>query len=120
MSKHFSWTLTIITTVFAIFCSVWAMDAHFTPREIHETCKTQGKKNLEIAMQNVQQQFIRIQRTGELNRARAAVRHWTQQYVTLSIACANNPNNQALRNQLNNAIYEKEKAEQYLKRLECK
>jgi len=106
-----------MVTVFSILGGVWAMDAHFTPREIHQITKEQGAKNLELAMNQVQQQFKTFQRTSELDRARAAVRHWTQQYVTLSIACARNPNNQELRNQLDMAIREKKRAEEYLQSL---
>lgn len=107
MSKGFTWTLGVIGSILCIFAGVWAMDAHFTPREIHK-----------LAMNQVTKQFSQIQSASELDRARAAVRHWTQQFVTLSVACAKSPNNVELRNLLNLATKEKCKAEAYLKNLE--
>lgn len=118
MSKGMMWTLGVIATTVTIFGGVWGMDARFTPREIHKIGIAQGKQNLQIAMERVQQQFITIQDGNKLQQARDAVFYWMKMENALRVECAKDCNNQSLRIQLDNAIKEKRKAEEYLRKLE--
>ena len=118
MSKGMTWALGVIATIVGVFGGVWAMDAHFTPREIHRIINEQQNKEFETAIVQIQQTFRDLQSDRKVEKARDAVIYWMKMENILRVECTKDCNNQSLRIQLDNAIREKRKAEDYLRQVE--
>ena len=118
MSKGFSWTLGAIAAVVGLLATIWGVDAHFTPREVHKIMNEQQDQKFEAVVTQIQQRFIDMNKDRKLEKARDNYWFWVREVETLQKDCMHYPNDAYKRQKLDNAMRERKKAEDYLKELQ--
>lgn len=109
---RFSWVkskaaIVSVVAVIGFFGSVWTLDQHWVPREIHE-----------IAMAQVTQSIGGIQKEVAVQSARSEVFYWMRRENELKSECSRNPKDPSLKADLEQAIVERRRAEDEVKRLQ--
>jgi len=90
-----------------ILGGVWSLDQHWLPREIH---------NISIAQ--MQQSIGGIQKEVAVQSARSEVFYWMRREQELKAACAKNPRDALVKKDLEEAIIERRRAEDEVKKLQ--
>lgn len=85
--------LTVIGCVLGLIAGVWAFDNKYTPREVTD-----------MLVADLQRNQMMIQRNINIQNAQQWLWYWQQQVTNLTGACAQRPNDQRLRQQLDYAI----------------
>ena len=98
-----------VAGVVGLFGSVWTLDQHWLPREIH---------NISIAQ--VQQSIGGIQKEVALQSSRNEVFYWLRRENELKALCARNPKDISVQKDLEEAIIERRRAEDNIKKLQEK
>ena len=96
-----------LVVVGGIIAGGWALDEHFTPREVHNLTKDQIYADM-----NQFQKDLRVQR------AQDNVIYWQRIELQIQDACDRYPNDKNLQRKFERARYERQKAEQVLKELQ--
>jgi hypothetical protein len=87
----------------------WALDEHFTPREVHNLTKDQ-----------IYADMSQFRKDLAVQRAQDNVIYWQRIELQIQDACDRYPNDKALQRKLQRAQYERRKAEQALWELQRK
>ena len=93
--------------IIGILGSVWTLDQHWLPREIH---------NISIAQVN--QSIGGLQKEVALQSARNEVFYWMRRENELKAECARNPKSAIAKADLEEAIIERRRAEDNVKKLQ--
>ena len=101
-------TIVIAGSILGLIGGVWAMDAHFLPREVH---------NLEMAAMSKAIQSI--VKNSQIQRLQDEVYFWLRLEMQSREQAAKTPEDIVLINKLKDIIYKRVDAEQRLKALQC-
>jgi hypothetical protein len=93
--------------VIGLLGSVWTLDQHWLPREIHN-----------IAIGQVNQSIGGLQKEVALQSARNEVFYWMRRENELKAECARNPRNISTKADLEEAVVERRRAEDNVKKLQ--
>ena len=93
--------------VIGLLGSVWTLDQHWLPREIHN-----------IAIGQVNQSINALQKETALQSARSEVFYWMRRENELKSECARNPKNATAKADMEEAIIERRRAEDNVKKLQ--
>jgi hypothetical protein len=108
--KQVVWgTIGVVVVLLSLFGSIWAIDDHYTPREIHE-----------LTIADVYQSIRNLQLNNTLQREQDNVIYWQRIELQLENACDSHPNDAALRRKYNRARHERQQAEQRLREAQRK
>jgi len=112
VKNKFSWlkskpALFSIASIVGLFGSVWTLDQHWLPREIH---------NISIAQ--VQQSIGGVQKELAVQSSRSEVFYWLRRENELKALCARNPKDISVQKDLEEAMIERRRAEDEVKKLQ--
>ena len=109
----FKSALYLVAVILGLVVTAWAVDSHFTPREIFK-----------IAMQGMQKEFKSLQQDRLLSKAYRDIQFWTQQEASLRSQLAYAAHGTSLydeiRRQINEAVNQKCAAQRHLEQLKSK
>lgn len=87
----------------------WAMDDHWTPREIHE-----------LFASSVYNQFQELNKRNEIRDAQRDVQYWLKMEMFWRVEVSKDPNNAYKCQQLDNAVRQRAEAEKRQRKLQGK